>query len=185
MKDTGKWVEQPVTLLLSEVLVMCALICSTDVIAAVAIINAKKQPKLFAVVLGEGVVNDAVTIILFNAVISFAKSGQAFSAGSVAVIGGDFLLLSVCSLGIGVLFGILASVTFKHARSLTKNPVVECAFIFLFAYLSYIVSEMLNQSGIITLLTSGMVMGHYAWYSLSHQGRHSSNVVFQFVSFIA
>jgi len=68
-------VEQPVTLLLSEVLVMCALICSTDVIAAVAIINAKKQPKLFAVVLGEGVVNDAVTIILFNAVISFAKSG--------------------------------------------------------------------------------------------------------------
>jgi hypothetical protein len=27
---------------------------------------------------------------------------------------------------------------------LTKNPVVECAFIFMFAYLSYIVSEMLN-----------------------------------------
>ena len=28
-------------------------------------------------------------------------------------------------------------------------------------------------------------MGHYAWYSLSHQGRHSSNVVFTFVSFVA
>ena len=94
--------------------------------------------------LGEGVVNDAVTIILFNAVIGFAKSGKAFTAASVVVIGGDFFILSFLSLGLGIIFGVLASLTFKHARSLTKNPVVECAFIFLFAYLSYIVSEMLN-----------------------------------------
>jgi hypothetical protein len=41
-KDTDTWIAEPVTLLISEILVMCALICSTDVIAAVAIINAKK-----------------------------------------------------------------------------------------------------------------------------------------------
>merc|ERR1712166_237130 len=125
---------------------MCALICSTDVIAAVAIINAKKQPKLFSVVLGEGVVNDAVTIILFNAVISFAKSGKAFTGASVAVIGGDSFILSFLSLAIGILFGVMASLTFKHARSLTKNPDVECAYIFLFAYLSYITSKLITSN---------------------------------------
>lgn len=184
-KETGTWTTEPVTLLFSEVVVMCALICSTDVIAAVSVISAKKQAKLFSVAFGEGIINDAVSIILFNTVISFARSGKEFNAQSVGFITMDLILLMLCSLAIGLIFGIICALTFKYCRSLTKNPVVECAFIFLFAYLSYIVSEMFEQSGIVSLLVAGIVIAHYAWYSLSHQGRHSSNMVFEFVAFIA
>ena len=42
--------------------------CSSDVIAAVSIVKYDEQPDLFSCIFGEGVVNDAVSIILFNAV---------------------------------------------------------------------------------------------------------------------
>lgn len=56
-----------------EVIIMCSLLCSTDVIAAVSLINPEKQPKLFSLVFGEGITNDAVSIILFNTVVNFSK----------------------------------------------------------------------------------------------------------------
>lgn len=51
-----------------ECLLISALLCSSDVIAAISIIKYEEQPKLFSLVFGEGIVNDAVAIILFNTV---------------------------------------------------------------------------------------------------------------------
>ena len=56
-----------------EILLMCSLLCATDVIAAVSMLNPKTQPKLFSMVFGEGIINDAVCIILFNTVNKFAQ----------------------------------------------------------------------------------------------------------------
>ena len=56
-----------------EVMIMSALLCSSDVIAAVSLISPEKQPKLFSLVFGEGITNDAVSIILFNTVVNFSK----------------------------------------------------------------------------------------------------------------
>ena len=164
---------------------MCSLLCSSDVIAAVSLISAKEKPKLFSVVFGEGIVNDAVSIILFNTVINFWKQGKTFTAGSIPAIAGEFVLLLVVSFLIGLLFGVLCSLMFKWFRSLTKSAIVECAMIFLWAYLSYIVAELLGYSGIISLLTSAVFMASYAWFNLSMSGRLGSNTVFQFLAFIA
>ena len=49
-------------------MLVSALLCSSDVIAAISIIKYEEQPKLYSVVFGEGIVNDAVAIILFNTV---------------------------------------------------------------------------------------------------------------------
>ena len=55
--------------------------------------------------------------------------------------------------------------------------------IFCFGYLSYVVCEVAGYSGIISLLTSGVVMAHYTWYNLSPQGKQSSFIVFQFLGY--
>ena len=73
----------------------------------------------------------------------------------------------------------------KKVRSLTRRPVAECAIIFAIAYIAYVVAEMMKQSGIISLLVCGITMAHYGWYNLSPQGQTSSNVVFQFLGFLA
>lgn len=68
---------------------------------------------------------------------------------------------------------------------MTKTPVSECAMIFIFAYVSYVVAELMHVSGIIALLTCAIFQANYAWYNLSPQGKQSSVVIFQFLGFIA
>jgi len=44
---------------------MCSILSSSDIIAAVTLVKYDEQPKLFSIILGEGLANDAVAIILF------------------------------------------------------------------------------------------------------------------------
>lgn len=43
-------------------------ICATDSVAALTLISSDLHPKLFSVVFGEGMINDAVSIILFKTI---------------------------------------------------------------------------------------------------------------------
>lgn len=184
-EETEEWSTIPLDISTEEIIIMCSLLCSSDVIAAVSLLNPKKQPKLFSVVFGEGIVNDAVAIILFNTVVKFTSAGKTFSGKSVPGVAGDFVMLLAMSLVIGLLFGIICALTFKWLRVCTKSSIMESVLIFIYAYLSYIVSEMLGFSGIISLLTSGIFMASYAWYNLSLGGRMGSNVIFSFLAFLA
>jgi len=49
--------------------------------------------------------------------------------------------------------------------------------------MSYTVGEIVHMSGIISLLTSGIVMAHYAWYNLSPQGKHVSGIAFSVIGY--
>ena len=53
---------------LKEILSFTSLLCSSDVIAAISMINYNDQPKLFSIVYGEGVFNDIVSIIMFETI---------------------------------------------------------------------------------------------------------------------
>ena len=168
-----------------EIIIMCSLLCSTDVIAAVSLIKPDKQPKLFSLVFGEGITNDAVSIILFNTVINFSKSNESFSAGSTLEITTEFITLGFRSIGVGVLFAVAATLLLKNVRALTKSAVSESAAIFAFAYVSYVLAELWHLSGIIALLVCSVVMANYAWYNLSPQGKQSSVVIFAFLGQVA
>jgi len=54
-----------------ETILVSTLLCSSDVIAAISIVKYEEQPKLYSLLFGEGMVNDAVAIILFNTVSGF------------------------------------------------------------------------------------------------------------------
>lgn len=43
-----------------------SIFCSSDIIAAITIVKFEDQPKLFSIILGEGLFNDAVAVILFE-----------------------------------------------------------------------------------------------------------------------
>jgi NhaP-type Na+/H+ or K+/H+ antiporter len=123
-----------------EVLSICALLCSSDVIAAIAMINYHDQPKLFSIVYGEGVFNDIVSIILFNTVQSF-KSDFDFTPFTPFSIAGNFLMLGIVSMLIGLSAGIFSSLLFKHCRFLCHSAVTETLLIVIIAFISYFISE--------------------------------------------
>lgn len=148
-------------------MLMCSLLCCTDVVAAISIVKYEEQPKLFSLIFGEGITNDAVCIILFNTVMQFAGPGSTVDASTPFLILFSFLNLSFWSIFFGILLGLMASIVTKYFRFLTVKPVVECNLIFAFGYLSYSIAELFHFSGIISLLISGILMSKYAWYNLS------------------
>lgn len=48
---------------------------------------------------------------------------------------------------------------------------------------SYFLSELLDLSGIVSLLTTALIFAHYAWHNLSPQGKHVTSVTFQTLGF--
>ena len=47
-----------------EICLICAMLCSSDIIAAVSLVKYKDYPRIFSVLLGEGLWNDAVAVVL-------------------------------------------------------------------------------------------------------------------------
>lgn len=178
---TGEWG----TLVMEsrEIILMCSLLCSSDVIAAVSLLNFDKEPRLYSIVFGEGITNDAVSIILFNTVLKYTKKNAEITWSTPLTISGNFVLLGAVSVLIGAVFGFASSSFFKYFRSLTHNSTASCVVLFSFAYMSYVFSELCHESGIISLLVCGIVQGHYTYYNLSSMGQQGSYTVFNFISF--
>jgi NhaP-type Na+/H+ or K+/H+ antiporter len=118
-------------------------------------------------VFGEGILNDAVSIILFNTVQRYTSANSVIDWHTPGEIIASFISLGVNSLVIGTLFGLLSAYVLKTCRQFSTSPVWEAMMIFCIGYLSYVTSELAGFSGIITLLTAGVVMAHYTWYNLS------------------
>ena len=148
---------------------MCSLLCSTDVIAAVSIVKYSDKPKLYSIIFGEGVINDAVVIIIFNTIVVFSNPEQ-LATGPVwtsFLVLWDFCYLLIFSTLLGILIGILSALFLKHLRVISSNPIYEAGVLLCFGEMAYQTSEMVNLSGITTLLTTGIVMSHYSWPNLS------------------
>jgi NhaP-type Na+/H+ or K+/H+ antiporter len=79
----------------------------------------------------------------------------------------NFAFLSLISIVIGVMFGLLASFVLKRFPVNNANPAREILFLILSAYLSYVISEVMEFSGIMTLFCCGMTMGYIAFYNMS------------------
>ena len=79
-----------------------ATICASDSVAALTMIKPSKYPKLFSIVFGEGMVNDAVAIILFKVVGDIFDNGSDDSTASILLgILWKFILNVISSFGIG------------------------------------------------------------------------------------
>ncbi|KAJ6883591.1 sodium/hydrogen exchanger 1 isoform X3 [Populus alba x Populus x berolinensis] len=61
----------------------------------------------------------------------------------------------------------------------------EFALMILMAYLSYLLAELLNLSGILTVFFCGIVMSHYTWHNVTESSRITTKHAFATMSFIA
>eukprot|EP01016_Furgasonia_blochmanni_P012273 TRINITY_DN1590_c0_g1_i1.p1 TRINITY_DN1590_c0_g1~~TRINITY_DN1590_c0_g1_i1.p1 ORF type:complete len:311 (+),score=107.40 TRINITY_DN1590_c0_g1_i1:202-1134(+) len=159
-----------VQLTIPEIFFMSATLCSSDTVAALTMIKSKEHPKLFSLVFGEGIVNDAVAIILFNAVRNTISS-NAFHWYTPVNLSIDFFKMSGLSVLVGILTGIVAAICFKKSKFISTSPIVEICLVFFFGYSSYLIAELFHYSGVIALLIAGIVLAHYNWYNLSDYGK--------------
>jgi len=97
---------------------MCSLLCSSDVIAAVSIISYDNEPSLFSIVFGEGITNDAVSIIMFNAVMKYThRKDSSLTLTTPFTILAEFGILGLDSLLIGIVFALMSAYILKKFRA--------------------------------------------------------------------
>ena len=95
-------------------------------------------------------------------------------------------MLGIVSLTICLIFGFITSLIFKKASFLRVNPITETFLLLAFSMMSYFVSDFtvvagIKMSGMISLLTCGIVQSHYTYFNLSNQGRITSTLTVKFL----
>jgi sodium/hydrogen exchanger-like protein 6/7/sodium/hydrogen exchanger 8 len=167
------------------ILLFASVIASTDTVAAMTFIKEDQMPKLFSVLFGEGVLNDAVCIVLYRILLNFDFENSKFNFWTILSIVGSFLMMFFFSCFIGIGSGLLCSFLLKILKPVHLNRVQETSLIIFFAFLTYLITEMVHFSPIISLLFCGIFMSHYAFYNLSFQAREESSIVSKILSNIA
>ena len=167
------------------ILLFASVIASTDTVAAMTFIKEDQMPKLFSVLFGEGVLNDAVCIVLYRILSKFDFENNQFNFWTILSIIGSFLMMFFFSCFIGIGGGLLCSFLLKILKTVHLSRVQETSLIIFFAFLTYLITEMMHFSPIISLLFCGIFMSHYAFYNLSFQAREESSIVSKILSNIA
>ncbi|XP_020675053.1 sodium/hydrogen exchanger 4 [Dendrobium catenatum] len=166
-----------------QYLALGAIFSSTDTVCTLQVLRQEETPHLYSLVFGEGVVNGATSIVLFNAIqkINASKIG----GGTAFILLWDFLCLFSTSTMLGVAVGLSTAYTLKTFYFGRHSTDREVALMMLMAYLSYVVAELLNLSGIPTVFFCGIVMSHYAWHNATESSRVTTRHIFSTISFIA
>ncbi|EPS66202.1 sodium/hydrogen exchanger, partial [Genlisea aurea] len=162
---------------------MGAIFSSTDTVCTLQVLNQDETPFLYSLVFGEGVVNDATSVVLFNAIQKLDIDN--FDGWSAARLLGDFLYLFSTSTALGVAVMICISTLWCLFVSYRHSTIREIALMVLMAYLSYMLAELFHLSGILTVFFAGIFMSHYAWHNVTDGSRITTKHVFAMMSFIA
>ena len=177
----------PVPLKMVDILMLSCILSATDTVAALSLVKESRYPKLNSILFGEGIMNDAVSILIFRSVKNYVlkEDFEQFGVQTAFIIGLDFVYLLVMSLIIGILFGLAITILFKKFSSFKEFPIRETSLMILIAYLSYQVAEVLKLSGIISLFVCGIVMAHYTFHNLSEESQKGTVLAFDTVGYLA
>jgi NhaP-type Na+/H+ or K+/H+ antiporter len=158
-------------------LLMAAVLSSTDSVAAMAFVSSETLPGLYAVIFGEGVLNDVVSILL-------SKSIEGLSSlPSFMQLLGNLAFFFTTSLSLGLVFSFGASFIFKHAAVLHDESIKPVLLVILINYTCYILADLCEISSIFALFVCALCCRHYLWYSLSEKAKEFSCEVSEFLSF--
>ncbi|EOY11293.1 PREDICTED: sodium/hydrogen exchanger 1 [Theobroma cacao] len=166
-----------------DYLAVGAILSATDSVCTLQVLSQDETPFLYSVVFGEGVVNDATSIVLFNSVqsIDFSNIDATISLKLL----GTFLYLFFTSTILGIVAGLLSAFIIKTLYFGRHSTDREVALMMIMAYLSYMLAELLSLSGILTIFFCGIVMSHYTWHNVTESSRVTTKHAFATISFIA
>ncbi|KAJ2451525.1 monovalent cation:H+ antiporter, CPA1 (nhx1) [Coemansia sp. RSA 2336] len=170
---------------LLDSLLMGTILSATDPVTILAVFEQLRvDPKLFSIIFGETVFNDAVAIVLFATLSSLRAAGHEFTLGAVPGMAVSFIGVFGASLGLGVALGVGLALLCKHLQ-LYNYPSIEAALALLVPYQAYLLSNSLELSGIVSLLFCAATMRQYAYRSLSVRSQRTTRYLFHLLSGLA
>ncbi|XP_067911595.1 sodium/hydrogen exchanger 3 isoform X2 [Heterodontus francisci] len=153
---------------LLEFLLFGSLIAAVDPVAVLAVFEeVHVNEVLFIIVFGESLLNDAVTVVLYNVFDSFVAVGAGNVQGLDYFKGiVSFFVVSLGGTAIGIIFAFILSLVTRFTKHVR---VIEPGFVFVISYLSYLTAEMLSLSAILAITFCGICCQKYVKANLCEQ----------------
>lgn len=132
-----------------------ALVAPPDPVAATAVAGSLGLPRRMVSILeGEGLFNDVTAIVLYHVAIAAAVSGS-FSWPDAL---GEFVLSAVVAVVVGLVFGWITN----RMMSRLGDATLQIGLTLLVPFVSYVVAEELQGSGVLAVLTTALFLAEYA-----------------------
>lgn len=158
--------------------VLGAVVSPPDAVAASGIIKGLGlNKKVITILEGESLVNDASALIAYRYAVTAVTTGTFifWKAGL------QFLLVA----GVGIIIGIVIGYLFVLAhKKIENNPVVETSLTLLSPFVSYLVAEQFHMSGVLAVVSTGLVISWRSPEVFSYQARMRIRAVWDTLVFL-
>lgn len=158
--------------------VLGAVVSPPDAVAASGIIKGLGlNKKVITILEGESLVNDA------SALIAYRYAVLAVTTGSFVFwqAGLQFLLVS----SVGILIGFVTGFLFVNVhKRIENNPLVETSLTLLAPFVAYLGAEHFHMSGVLAVVTAGLVISMKAPEIFASQARMRTRVVWDTIIFL-
>jgi CPA1 family monovalent cation:H+ antiporter len=158
--------------------ILGAIVSPPDAVAASGIIKGLGlNRKVITILEGESLVNDASALIAYRYAVAAVTTGSFvfWQAGL------QFFLVAGAGILIGVIIGYLFVLAHKR---ISNNTVVETSLTLLSPFVSYLAAEQVHVSGILAVVSTGLVISWRSPEVFSFQTRMRTRVVWDTVIFL-
>jgi CPA1 family monovalent cation:H+ antiporter len=154
-----------------------AIVAPPDAVAASAVLARLRLPRQLVVVIeGESLVNDATALVIYRFAIGAVAAGGVAMEQAV----GSFALVSIGGIVLGWAIALGANWAFARLR----DPLLEIATSFVACFASFFLAEALSLSGVIAVVTTGLVLGQLQHRTLRPDSRVQAVAVWRFAEFM-
>ncbi len=158
--------------------VLGAVVSPPDAVAASGIIKGLGlNKKVITILEGESLVNDASALIAYRYAVTAVTTGT-FVLWQAGI---QFLFVA----GVGIIIGVVIGYLFVIAHKLIGNyPVVETCFTLLSPFISYLAAEQVHTSGVLAVVSTGLVISWRSPEVFSYQTRMRTKLVWDTLIFL-
>lgn len=159
-------------------LVLGAVVCTTDAIAATSISRRLGLPQRMVDVLeGESLVNDASGLLALQLATAVVVTGHMPTAGERI----ERLFYLIAS---AVLIGLLLGWLVRLAMEKIEDAPIEITISLIAPYFAYLTAESLHSSGVLATVACGLYLGHKSSSYLSIGARLQGSAVWETLTFV-
>ena len=159
-------------------LVLGAVVCTTDAIAATSIARRLGLPsRITDVIEGESLVNDASGLLALQVAVSIVVTGYVPAFHERIRL---LFYLIVSSVAIGLVLAKLVAVVVEKI----EDAPVEITISIITPYFAYLAAESVHSSGVLATVACGMYLGHQSSIYFSTRARLQGSAVWETLSFV-
>ncbi|MFZ2015271.1 MAG: Na+/H+ antiporter [Nocardioides sp.] len=153
-----------------------AVVAPPDAVAATSIARRIGLPRRIVTILeGESLFNDATALVALRTAIAAGVGGV-----TMWRVGVDFLVASIGGAAIGfAVFYVVA-----RLRRRVTDPALDVAISFVVPFATYILSEELHSSGVVSVVVAGLLLGHKAPIIQTAQSRVAERMNWRTIAYV-